>query len=219
MLAGVIFDFDGVIVDSHPMHLQVWKAFFRSVGKEVKGDDFAFILEGTKRDEILRHFLGELTQEQIRTYGAEKERLFRAHASELKMVRGFVDFLAEAERAGLLTAVATSGSRKRVEYILESFRLLNRFRVIVTGDDVSKGKPDPHIFHLAASRLQLSSDEVLVCEDAINGVYAAKAARMRCLALARQGRAHLFQEAGADRVVVDFSTVRLDQLQKLFSRA
>lgn len=219
MLAGIIFDFDGVIVDSHPVHLQAWKAFFRSMGKEVKSDDLAFVLEGAKREEILRHFLGELTQEQIRTCGAEKERLFRAHASELKMVRGFANFLAEAERAGLPTAVATSGSRKRVEYTLESVRLPSRFRAIVTGDDVSKGKPDPHIFRLAASRLQLSCDEVLVCEDAVNGVYAAKAAHMRCLALATQGRTHLLREAGADRVVADFSTVRLDQLQKLFSRA
>ena len=218
MLAGVIFDFDGVIVDSHPVHMQAWMTFFRSMGKEVKDEDLSFVLEGAKRDEILRHFLGDLTPEEVRLYGAEKERLFRAHASELKMVRGFADFLAEVESAGLPIAVATSGSRMRVEYTLESFHLLGRFRAIVTGDDVSKGKPDPALFRLAASRLQLSRDKVLVCEDAVNGVCAAKAARMRCLALATQRRAHLLEKAGADKVVADFSTVRLDQLQKLFSR-
>jgi HAD superfamily hydrolase (TIGR01509 family) len=218
MLAGVIFDFDGVIVDSHPLHLQAWKTFFRSVGREVRDDELSFVLEGAKREEILRHFLGDLTQAQVRAWGAEKARLFQAHAGELKMVRGFGKFLAQVEEAGLPMAVATSGSRSRVECTLKTFGLLGRFRAIVTAEDVARGKPDPHIFHLAASLLQLDCNEVLVCEDAVNGVYAAKAARMRCLALATQGRADLLHKAGADQVVADFSAVSFDQLQKLFSR-
>ena len=77
MLAGVIFDFDGVIVDNHAVHLQAWKAFFQSVGKQVDDETLSFVLEGTKREEILRHFLGDLTQEEINVYGAEKDKLFQ----------------------------------------------------------------------------------------------------------------------------------------------
>src|SRR5580765_5726418 len=126
MLAGVIFDFDGVIVDSHPVHMRAWKDFFRSVGKDIGDDEITFILEGAKREEILRHFIGELTQQQIRDYGAEKDKLFQARASKLKLVHGFAEFLVQLESARIPAAVASSGSRPRVESTLERFGLSGR---------------------------------------------------------------------------------------------
>ena len=115
MLAGVIFDFDGVIVDSHPAHIQSWKAFLHSKRKAVSEAELSFVREGAKREEILRHFLGELTAEQVESYGAEKNKLFQAHAGELKLVRGFAGFLSQLDNVALPSAVATSGSRGRVE--------------------------------------------------------------------------------------------------------
>jgi beta-phosphoglucomutase len=219
MLAGIIFDFDGVIVDSHPVHLQAWRTLFRSMGKEIKDEQLSFVMEGAKREEILRHFLGDLTQEQIRVYGAEKERLFQARASELKMVRGFAEFLAQVDAAGLPMAVATSGSRRRVEHTLESLGLCRRFRAIVTGDDVTKGKPDPALFHLAARSMQADAENILVCEDAVSGVVAAKAAGMKSLAIAANGRGPRLKEAGADLVVEDFTNADLNDLKQLFLQA
>lgn len=217
MLGGVIFDFDGVIVDSHPVHMQAWKDFFRSVGKDIGDDELAFILEGAKREEILRHFIGEITQQQIRDHGAEKEKLFQAQASELKLVRGFAEFLAQLETAGIPAAVASSGSRSRVENTLERFALSGCFRAIVTGDDVARGKPDPALFHLAARALRVDAESILVCEDAISGVVAARAAGMKCLALAANGRAAKLHEAGAAMVVQDFAQITLDMIKQLFA--
>jgi beta-phosphoglucomutase len=219
MLAGVIFDFDGVIADSHPVHLQTWKELLRSIGKSVSDDELAFILEGAKREEILRHFMGEITPQQIRDFGAEKEKLFQARASELKMVRGFAEFLAQIESAGLPAAVATSGSRPRVERTLEQFGLRGRFRAIVTGDDVPKGKPDPALFCLAARALQVDAENILVCEDAVFGVAAATSAGMKCLAIAANGRAGKLKDAGASMVVEDFTQAWLDEIKRLFVRA
>src|SRR5579864_4989310 len=112
MLAGIIFDFDGVIVDSHPVHMQAWKALFTAMGRAVGDDELAFVMEGAKREEILRCFLGDLTIEQIELYGAEKEKLYQARASELKLVSGVAEFLEQVEAAGMPMAIATSGSRK-----------------------------------------------------------------------------------------------------------
>ena len=114
MLGGVIFDFDGVIADSHPAHMQAWKAFLHSKGKAVSDAELSFVREGAKREEILRHFLGELTPKQVTSYGAEKERLFQTFACELKLVAGFAGFLMQLYAIGLPSAVATSGSRRRV---------------------------------------------------------------------------------------------------------
>lgn len=218
MLAGVIFDLDGVIVDSHPAHKRAWKRFFQSIGKEVSNEDLAFVLEGRKREDILRHFLGDLSEEQVRHYGAKKEELFRGSAQELKTIDGLPDFLEQLEAAGLPLALASSASRSRAEYMLKGLELKARFEVIVTGDDVAKGKPDPAIFQLAARGLGLGPENLLVCEDAVSGVEAAKVAGMKCLAIAANGRGPLLKQAGADVVVPDFTEARLHELRGLFEQ-
>src|ERR1700704_1461239 len=205
MLAGVIFDFDGVIVDSHPAHLLAWKSLLRSVGKDASDAEFDFVREGAKREEILQRFLGELTPEQIKAYGEQKERMFQSLAGQVKLIDGIIDFLAEAEVAGLPMAVASSGNRMRVERMLESFNLRNRFHTIVTGGDVIKSKPDPALFYLAARGLQVEPTQIVVCEDAVSGVLAAKAAGMKCMAIAANGRQSMLKEAGADLVIDDFT--------------
>jgi HAD superfamily hydrolase (TIGR01509 family) len=217
MLAGMIFDFDGVLVDSHPVHIQAWKALFGAMGKALGDEEISFVVEGAKREEILRRFLGDLTAEQIKLYGAEKERLYQARASELKLVRGVTEFLGRVEEAGVPIAVATSGSRNRVERTLEMFGLLSRFRAIVTAEDVARGKPDPALFDLAAQRLRVAANQILVCEDAVAGVVAAKAAGMKCMAIAANGRRKLLQEAGADLVIEDFTHTMLDDARRLFA--
>jgi HAD superfamily hydrolase (TIGR01509 family) len=219
MLAGVIFDFDGVIVDSHAVHLQAWKAFFSSVDKQIADADLLFVLEGTKRDEILWHFLGELTPEQIKLYGAEKDKLFQTRASEQKLVKGFTGFLEQVEAAGLPAVIATSGGRVRVESTLDRFKLRQRFHAIVTGDDVANGKPAPDLFYLAARSLHVKAGNILVCEDAVSGVIAAKIAKMKCLAIASKGREAKLREAGADLIVADFTQAKLSDVSKLFVEA
>jgi beta-phosphoglucomutase len=217
MLAGVIFDFDGVIVDSHPLHLQTWRAFLLSKGMAVSDAELSFVREGAKRDEILRHFLGELTPEQVRSYGDEKEKLFQARACEIKLVGGFVEFMAQLDAVGLPSAVATSGSRRRVEQALDRFNLRTRFRAVVTGEDVVRGKPHPALFLMAAQALEADPRGMLVCEDAVAGVIAAKTAGMMCLAIAARGRGSLLKAAGADLVVEDFAQTNLADVRRLFS--
>ena len=83
MLKGVIFDFDGVIVDSHPAHKRAWIKFLESVGRSVSEEELQFILDGRKRDDILRHFLGALDAQKTAEYGLRKERFFLDEAVDL----------------------------------------------------------------------------------------------------------------------------------------
>jgi HAD superfamily hydrolase (TIGR01509 family) len=216
MLQAVIFDLDGVIVDSHPAHQRAWKIFFRSLGKEVSDRDLTYVLEGRKREDILRHFLGDLTPDQLKDYGARKEYLLRNSPTKLRMIHGLPEFLESLEAAALPLALASSASGGRAAYTLEQLDLTLRFRAIVTGDDVNQGKPDPAIFRLAGERLGVAAENILVCEDAVCGVEAAKKAGMKCLAIAAAGRGPLLEGAGADRVLPDFTTARLDELRGLF---
>ncbi len=216
MLRAIIFDLDGVIIDSHPMHKQAWKIFLSSIGKEVTEQDLEFVVEGQKREAILRHFLGELTPQQVKHYGALKDALSKDALPELKTVSGLDRFLEQIKKSELPIALASSASRGRVEFVLDRLNLRSSFRFIVTGDDVDRGKPDPMIFRIAAEGLRVEARNILVCEDAINGVEAAKAAGMKCLAIAANGRGPILDKAGADLIVPDFTAVNLQELNKLF---
>jgi HAD superfamily hydrolase (TIGR01509 family) len=216
MLQGVIFDLDGVIVDSHPIHKQAWKTFFCSLGKQISDDDLDFVLEGNKREDILRHFLGDLTEEQLSDFGARKESLFKHSARGLKTIDGLMPFLDQIDREHMPIALASSASRSRVHYMLELLNLRDRFRVTITGDDVIKGKPDPEIFRLTADGLAMRPREILVCEDSVNGIDAAKKLGMKCLAIAANGRGPMLQAAGADKVASNFTEISLQELLELF---
>src|SRR5215472_7478241 len=217
MLRGIIFDLDGVLIDSHPAHMRAWKLFLSSLGREVSDEELEVVLEGQTRDDILRHFLGELTDQQVRQYGARKEALFRNSVPEIKITAGLPEFLRQTATSGLAMALASSGSRARVEYLVKELGFREYFPAIITGDDVTTGKPDPAIFNLTAKRMGVDSREILVCEDAVNGIHAAKLAGMKCLAIATNGRGPILEKAGADKIVPDFTSVGLEELKKLFT--
>jgi beta-phosphoglucomutase len=219
MLQAVIFDFDGVIVDSHSAHKQAWRAFLSSIRREVTAEELEFVVEGQKREAILQHFLGPLTPQQIAHYGALKDALLRDSAPEPKTIDGLDRFMKQIRDARLPMALGSSASRRRVEIILDRLNLKSSFQVVITGDDVTQGKPDPAIFRMAAAGLGAEARNILVCEDAVSGVEAAKAAGMKCLAIAANGRGPLLQKAGADVITSDFTAVNLEELSKLWPKS
>jgi len=215
MLRAAIFDMDGVIVDSHPVHKKTWRKFLESLGKEIDEEHLNFIMEGRKRDEILRYFLGELSDEQVRALGHRKEQLFREESADMKAIEGLREFLQQLSEAEIRLAVASSGSNGRVNYVLDLLDLRHYFQAIVTGDQVTYGKPDPTIFRVACEQLRVRPSETLVFEDSVSGVRAAKTAGMRCVGVATNGIIAVLVEAGADHIIPDFSAVPLDLMRGL----
>src|SRR5215471_280013 len=108
MLEAVIFDMDGVIIDSHPAHRQAWKTFLSTVGRLVSDAELDFVLDGRKRDEILRHFLGDLSDEEILQFGNQKDNFFRERALQVRPVAGVLEMVDRLREAEIATAVATS---------------------------------------------------------------------------------------------------------------
>jgi len=216
MLRAVIFDMDGVIVDSHPAHKKAWQKFLELQNRDVSNEDLNFVMEGRKREEILRHFLGEVSDEQLHILGHQKEQIFREEAVDVKVIEGLRDVLQKLSEAEIRLAVASSGSSRRVNDILNSLGLMRYFQVVVTGDHVTHGKPDPAIFRLACERVGVQPSETLVFEDSVSGVRAAKSAGMKCIGVASNGVIPILLQAGADHIIPDFSGVTFDQLQSLF---
>lgn len=214
-LEGVIFDMDGVLIDSHPVHRIAWRRFLASVGKNVPDEDLNFILEGRRREEILRYFLGDLPEGTVAEYGQRKEDFFQENFKKVKLIPGVATFLADLQTAGVKTGIATSASSYRTLRTLQLLNLEDRFTAVITGDDVPAGKPDPAAYRLAAERMNLMADQLLVLEDAPSGVQAAKAAGMRCIGVSSNGRAQTLRQAGADQVIPDFVDLSVEKLTRL----
>lgn len=212
-LRGVVFDMDGVIIDSHPTHRRAWKQFLLSVHRETTDEELDFILDGRKREEILAHFLGGLSPAQIREYGSRKDDMLRRLGNGTKPVAGVIDFLTSLKKAGLRTALATSAGHTRTHGTLAELGLIGFFDAIVTGDEVPAGKPDPLIYRVASDRLQEAPKNLVAVEDAVAGISSATGAGLRCVGVAEGRRAIELRAAGADPVIPHFLSFSLPQLR------
>ena len=214
-IRGVIFDMDGVLVDSEPFICEAaMRMFEQTYGLIVKREDFIpFVGAGEDR------FIGGVAEQYGVTLSMPRDK-FRTYEIYLDIIRGklkplpgAVEFVRAVRSRGMRTAVATSADRVKMEGNLREIGLVVAdFDAVVTGDDVARKKPDPEIFVLAAERIGLLPERCLVVEDAPNGVRAAKAAGCRCLGLTSSFTDATLREAGADHVATDLANVPPDVL-------
>jgi len=216
-LEAVVFDMDGVIIDSHPAHRKAWQVFLKSLGKSVSSDELEFILDGRKRCEILRYFLGDLTPEDSAELGRRKDEFFREAALDLPLIPGVLDLLQDLRLKRLKLGLATSASASRTRSTLRKLQLERYFKVVVTGDDVEVGKPDPAMYHMACRNLAANPQSAVAIEDAVSGVVAAKSAGMHCIGVSRNGKRDQLRQAGASEVIEDFIGFASSRLERLLN--
>ncbi len=177
---ALIFDMDGVILDSNPTHRIAWDQYNRRHGVETTEAMYQ-MMYGKRNDEIIRFFLGgHLTDAEVFEHGAAKERLYRELMTPQvadALVPGVAEFI--RRHRGLPMAVATNGERANVDMALNGTGLAAFFRVIVTGGDVVRPKPHPDIYLKAAELMHMAPDQCIVFEDSHAGVQAGLAAGMR----------------------------------------
>jgi HAD superfamily hydrolase (TIGR01509 family) len=207
---------DGVLFDSHPVHRKAWRELLNKAGRPASDDELNFIMDGATREEIMVHFLGPLAPEQVTSYTKLKESMFQSEEDQLQTTHGLETFLDLIESANLPKVVATSASRTRAMRILEKHKLTPRFAAVITGDDVRRGKSDPAIFVRSAKELGLRPSEILVFEDAVPAIRCVKRIGMKCVGIATEARRSQLVDAGADRVVTDFSQLHLSDVMQLF---
>jgi HAD superfamily hydrolase (TIGR01509 family) len=206
-LKGILFDMDGVLVDSEEFICEAAIEMFAEYGVHVKAEDFLpFVGTGEAR------YLGGVAEKYGFAYNSkrDKTRTYNIYdgkvRGKLKPLNGTIAFINQSKKAGLKMAVASSADRVKVDINLREMGVANgTFDAIVSGSDVVNKKPDPEIFIKAASLLGLKPEECLVIEDAVNGVKAGKAAGCKVLALTSSFSAEQLQEA--DWITIDLSAV------------
>ena len=211
-ILAVVFDMDGVLIDSHPAHRASWREFLRSVDRNVSEDQLSFILDGHTRQEILRHFLGDLSPSELSDYGKWKDEVFRSMEHRIQPIPGVIQFVEDLNRLGIACAIATSASEIRTFATIERMGLSDCFAAVVTAGDVSAGKPDPMVYRMACERLSLPPEHGLAFDDAPSGIQSARSAGMRCIGVSSNGLRQQLLHAGAERVIANFVGLAISSL-------
>ena len=182
---ALIFDMDGVILDSNPVHREAWRVYNRRHGIETD-EAMEQRMYGKRNDEIVRDFFGaDLDEGTVAAHGAAKESLYREMMSSRlaeSLVDGVTDFLQRG--AGTPTGLATNAERANVDFVLDRILIGNAplrtcFRAVVDGHQVSRPKPDPEVYLRVAGLLGVDPRNCVVFEDSHSGVQAARAAGAR----------------------------------------
>ena len=211
ILKGIIFDMDGVIIDSEPIHYEIEQNLLKKLGANLSKKEHATFIGTTDYNmwsSLKERYNLEPSVEEIIDM---KKELFLRNIDKIQLIDGFYDFMTMLYKKGYKLGLASSNNRKAVESIVEKFELDKYIEVTMSGEDVSKGKPDPEIFLTTAKKLSINPEDCIVVEDAENGVVAAKAAGMKCIAL--QGNNIGLQDlSNADIIIENFSELSLEQL-------
>ncbi len=186
MKKGVIFDMDGVLVDNAQAHIDAFVVFCRRYGVDLPMAKLISMF-GMTNDEIIPALLpAEVVESKgIAALADEKEAVYRElYAPTIEPVAGLHEFLRDLKAHGMKIAVGSSGNTANVEFVLEKCGITEYFDAIANGDMITRGKPDPEVFLLAAEMLGLPASECVVIEDSFAGIAAARAAGASVVALA-----------------------------------
>lgn len=183
---AAIFDVDGTIVDNMEWHARAFDAFVLRHGLPAMTLETRRQTDGKRNREIFPLLFGrEISPEELQAFEDEKEGTYRQISrAGLRPMTGFVRLLDRLDAASIPVALATSAPEANVEHTLREIGLIDRLRVIARGDQVKRGKPAPDVFLFAASLLGVPPEACLAFEDAPLGIGSARAAGMRCVAIA-----------------------------------
>jgi len=216
---AVIFDMDGVLIDSEPIHVGIEKQLFDKLGIDVSETVHRSYMGASNEfmysDLRSRFKLSESVSELI-----ESDELFRSdyfhRLDTIPANDGLISLLGQIKTAGLKLAVATSSSPEIADLLLNKCGIASFFDAIVTTSEAGKSKPSPDVYLLAAQRIGVSPEDCIVFEDSPNGLSAAKSAGMFCVVI--QSDSELIQKLSkADYLIQSFTEMTLTRLTDLFA--
>jgi beta-phosphoglucomutase len=213
---AVIFDMDGVIVDSNPTHTIALRKFCEMHGHRLTDEELKSKVYGRANKDWLPDIFGDqMTPAEYKKLADEKEALFRKLFEPIiQPLNGLIYFLENLRKNKIPLAVASSAPPENVEFTLDKTFTKKYFAIILNESDIEKGKPDPEIYLKAASLLNISPENCIVFEDSLAGVEAAKNAGCKVIGVTTT---HAKKEFfGTDLVIDDFTDLELEKLMELF---
>jgi HAD superfamily hydrolase (TIGR01509 family) len=210
MKHAFIFDMDGVLVDSNPVHKIALRQFCQRLGFDLTEQQLREKIYGRTNRDWLQNLIGGLDDETIRRYADEKEALFRTLYTEVQPLDGLITFLDKLRDLEIPRAIATSAPRANVDFTLEATGMGKYFPTILDDSFVTRGKPDPEIYLKSAAALDIEPARCVVLEDSLSGVLAGNRAGCKVIGITTT---HTRTELRiADRVFSDFVGLEPEKL-------
>lgn len=209
MIKAVIFDMDGTVIDSTESDYLAWKKVFEEYEVDFSYQEYQKVL-GAQGSEIVPMYLAPSVRQEALD---KKEYYFKALVEErgLNFVPGVESLLEAIKDMNIKTSLATGAGKDKLTFIFEQVKMKEYFDVVITADDTKTGKPAPDVFLNSARRLNILPSDCVVFEDAENGVKAAKAGGMKCVAITTTHEKKKLQEA--DLIIRSYSEF---DMQKFF---
>jgi len=182
MIKGVVFDLDGVLIDSPRIYFLTMKDFISKKGADVSDEEIHNLIAFSLKDEF--HILREKYNINADFEEFVEETLLRSRdimESELQLTEGVTDLISELKRKNYLIGLASNNNGSTIFYVLKKFGIEKSFDAIVTAEEVKNGKPSPDVYEVAAKKLGLMPEECIGIEDSVIGMQAVKNAGMKCV--------------------------------------
>ena len=210
----VIFDMDGVLADTGPIHFASWKKLAEEIGVKFTKKFFEKTF-GQKSIPITRKLVGENTNDsKIKEWADLKETYYREMVKDkIRPLPGVISLIKELKKKDFKLAVGSSGPPENVDLLLKSLKIKKYFDFIITGADVQKGKPDPEGFIKIKKHFQVNAENCVVIEDAPVGIEAAKRAGMKTIALTTTHKKEELKNA--DLILEDLSKINFKDIKRI----
>jgi len=205
MLKALLFDLDGTLSDTDPVHFEAMKSTFSAEGIALNEDDFRTYISGHSNADIFARYFPRMTVTEQRDFADAKEAEFRRLATRLAPTPGLDALLEWAGHQNFKVGLVTNAPSLNVDHMLGALGLTSRFDTIVYGELLPRAKPDPLPYLEALSRLGCMATDAMAFEDSVPGVVAAKRADIYTVGLSSPNHADDLLAAGADMIVADFA--------------
>ena len=217
MIKTVIFDMDGVIVDTEPVHKYAYDQHFRELNIEVPAEMYATFTGNSTRNVFQKLKESFQLEHDVEDLILRKRHLFNEAFDtkpDLELIEGVLVLIQDLHQNGMQLILASSASKSTINRVFNRFDLNQYFTHKISGEDFPKSKPHPAIFLHAASLSEAPKSECIVIEDSTNGIIASKAADIICIGYMSENSKH--QDLSlADYVIQDFSEIDFRKLQQL----
>jgi HAD superfamily hydrolase (TIGR01509 family) len=217
VLKAVIFDMDGVLIDSEPIYYKLCSDFLRkSKAAMTKEEYYSYVGKPAAEfwNEMKKKYNLKENVEELININRKSYMNYLSSNDKEKPVEGVCEFIKELYDNNIRLALASSSSRDCIDMVLDKFKLKEYFHVIVSGDDVKEGKSTPYIFLYTAEKINVKPSECIVIEDSHNGVKSSKAAGMICLAFKNPSSGNQDVKL-ADLSITKFSEINYGKLCEL----
>ncbi|MBW4469468.1 MAG: HAD-IA family hydrolase [Stenomitos rutilans HA7619-LM2] len=208
-LAAILYDLDGTLVNTDPVHFQVWQAMLQAVGLEIDEPFYQTKISGRLNPAIVQDLLPHLSSTEQEQFIAQKEASFREQAPHLTPLAGLGEILQWAITQGIKQGVVTNAPTENVYHVLKALHLETTFDQVVIADELGIGKPDPAPYTHALKIFNLTPEQAIAFEDSPSGIRSAVSAGIPTVGIASTHNPQTLYSLGATLVVPNFAAPKL----------